>query len=418
MTRPRSKATNNDGSIWSRKNAQGRLTWYVEISDGYYPNGKRKRIRRAAPTQAAARKLRHELLHQQHQGLLTPQRLDTVRSFGTSWVTEIKPLNVRASTASDYHDRLLRYVFPHLGSVRMVELTPRHVTTWLRALSDQGFSANTINGARRILFQLCKYATRVGLTPYNPVQATDPISKPRHLSQVRPPWSLEEVTTVLTSAVDQDHLDCFLHLMLHTGIRPGEALGLRWEDIDETMDRIHITGTLKSERRITSNEHGVVRLTRNDPKTESSHRYLDSDEGINAALNRQKALQHRWKEEGGQSWVNSGYVITSMVGTPVSSSNLRKRYQRFLDEIGVRYIRLHDLRHTVARVALEAGIPLEHVSQVLGHTRIDTTKQIYAGHVPRFTKNFADTYSECLPSPPSNVPDTVEELQQIWAPST
>ena len=107
-----------------------------------------------------------------------------------------------------------------------------------------------------------------------------------------------------------------------------------------------------------------------------------------------------------------------MVGTPVSSSNLRKRYQRFLDEIGVRYIRLHDLRHTVARVALEAGILLEHVSQVLGHTRIDTTKQIYAGHVPRFTKNFADTYSECLPPPPSNVPDTVEELQQIWAPST
>lgn len=117
-------------------------------------------------------------------------------------------------------------------------------------------------------------------------------------------------------------------------------------------------------------------------------------------------------------WLESGYVITTTKGTPFNDSNLRKRYIRFLERIGVRYIRLHDIRHTVARLALDAGVPLEHLSQVLGHTRIDTTKQIYAGFVPRYTKNFIDIYGDTLPQPPSVVPDTVEDLQRIWEPST
>jgi integrase len=416
MTRPRSKAANSDGSIWSRPKKDGTLTWFVEISDGYYPSGKRKRIRRTAATQAAARKLRHELLHQQQQGLLTTKSNETVRSLGHKWVTEVKPLSIRASTASDYRYRLERYVYPHLGSVLMTELSPQHIYGWISRLKNQGYSTRTINVARTILHQLCKYSTRIGLIPYNPVVATDPVRASSGKTQVRPPWSHEEVNKVLIASLDDPRLDCFLHLLLHTGMRSGEALGLRWEDIDEVMNQLHITGTLKAERRISGSGQALVRLTRNDPKTASSRRSLDISDALRAALDRQRDHQARWRADAGSAWVQSGYVITTQEGTPFSDSNLRKRYIRFLGEIGVRYIRIHDLRHTVARLALDVGVPLEHLSQALGHTRIDTTKQIYAGYVPRYTQDFVHVYSATLPEPPSSIPDTVQELQHLWEP--
>jgi integrase len=100
----------------------------------------------------------------------------------------------------------------------------------------------------------------------------------------------------------------------------------------------------------------------------------------------------------GQNWVESGFVITSQVGTPVSLSNIRKTYINFLFANTIRYIRLHDIRHSVATLSLGLGIPIEQVSQVLGHTRIETTKSIYAQHVPRFTENFSSVLSASLPS--------------------
>jgi integrase len=202
--------------------------------------------------------------------------------------------------------------------------------------------------------------------------------------------------------------------MLWLGLRPGEALGVRWEDVDDINQKLHITGTLKSERRITTSQKGIVRLTRNAPKTKASQRSLHIGPEVHAALDRQRTRQTKWAAANGPKWQESGYLVTTRVGSPVSSSNLRKRFMRFLSSIGVRYIRMHDMRHTVAKVALNGGLPIEQVSQVLGHTRIDTTKQIYAGHVPMYTENFAAVMSTVMKSNAVHGPETVEDLQQIW----
>jgi integrase len=99
------------------------------------------------------------------------------------------------------------------------------------------------------------------------------------------------------------------------------------------------------------------------------------------------------------NWHNSGYVLTSAVGTPISAPNLRLRFKKFLTSIDVRYIRPHDLRHTVAFLVLnDANVPIEKASQALGHTRIDTTKQIYAGHVPRYNDDFIAGIASVLPT--------------------
>ena len=105
----------------------------------------------------------------------------TVQTHGLGWAREVKTGQIRPSTAADYEDHFRRYVFPYLGNVRMVD-----------------FSANTINGTRRVLFGMCKRAVRTNVIPFNPVSATDPVKRPgNEARQVKHPWSKEEIIEVL-----------------------------------------------------------------------------------------------------------------------------------------------------------------------------------------------------------------------------
>lgn len=407
----RPKARNNEGSIYTKSLKDGTVVYVVEISMGRKANGKRRRTQKTFKTLAEAKRGRVQMLKAQQEGRLTEVRNDTVCTYGLWWAREVKPQHIRETTAADYEDRLRRYVFPFLGSVRMVDLKSEHIIAWMNELKRSGKSANTINGARRVLTGLCKYAARTGVIPYNPVLATDSIRRQvGEKSQVREPWNQDEMSQVLRAVVGDSKLDCFLHLMMHTGMRPGEALGLRWKDIDLATSSLSVTGTLKQARRITLSGQGVVRTERNEPKTLASRRPISISPELSQALDRQKMYQSVARMTAKQEWVESDYVITSQVGTPISLSNLRKAYIKFLSSHKVRYIRLHDIRHSVATFSLGLGIPIEQVSQVLGHSRIETTKNIYAQYVPRFTENFASVLSASLPSAKQSLEESENTL--------
>ena len=412
----RTKARNNEGSIFKKNRKSGASVYVVEISLGKKANGKRRRTQKTFKTLEAAKKGRVEMLKAQQEGRLTEIRNDTIYTYGLWWVREVKPQHIRDTTAADYEDRLRRYIFPYLGNVRMVDLKTEHIVNWMNELRRSGKSANTINGARRVLTGLCKYAARTSVIPFNPVLATDSIRRQAgEKSQVCKPWDQDEMNQVLKAAVLNPSLDCFLHLMMHTGMRPGEVLGLRWQDVDIHSSTLFVSGTLKQARRITPSGQGVVRIERNEPKTLSSRRPITISTELHQALERQKMYQSLAKITNEENWVESGYVITTQVGTPMSLSNLRKAYIKFLSTCGIRYIRLHDIRHSVATLSLNLGVPIEQVSQVLGHTRIETTKNIYAQHVPRFTQNFAQVLSASLPSATESISALQEGPTPIFA---
>ena len=395
----KAKARNNEGSIFKKTLKDGTVMHIVVISLGIKANGKRRRTQRTFKTLAEAKRGRVQMLKAQQEGRLTEVRNDTVYTYGLLWTREVKPQHIRETTAADYEDRLRRYVFPLLGHVRMVDLKTEHIISWMNELKRSGKSTNTINGARRILTGMCKYAARTSVIPFNPVLATDSMRrKVGEKSQVHEPWNQEEMSKVLRAVVTNSKLDCFLHLMMHTGMRPGEVLGLRWQDIDDATSLLSVTGTLKQARRITPGGQGVVRMERNEPKTLASRRPITISPELGQALDRQKMYESLARITAGQNWVESGYVITTLVGTQVSLSNLRKAYIKFLSANTFRYIRLHDIRHSVATLSLGLGIPIEQVSQVLGHTRIETTKSIYAQYVPKFTENFSSVLSASLTS--------------------
>ena len=178
-------------------------------------------------------------------------------------------------------------------------------------------------------------------------------------------------------------------------MRPGEALGMLWNDIDFEKKQLQITGTLKEHRMINQDGRGIVVLERNEPKTQSSKRTLPISEALHDVLLRQRMRGDLIELTTG---IYPKYVISTSTGRPISLANLRKSYIKLLKRSQIRYIRLHDIRHTVAFLSLNnAETPIEQTSQALGHTRIDTTKQIYAGYVPRYNNEFIRDLSAFLP---------------------
>ena len=395
MASKRLKAPNGEGSVFQRPGSGGK-PWVAEVTMGRSASGKPRRIRRSAATRAEANKLRREMIRQRDQGQLNPRTRQTVATFARYWIDDVKSHEVRATTASGYDDLLQRYVLPTLGSMAMADLQAHNIQHLLTHLRDRGLAKATVKQVRSILSGLCKHAALMQVIAHNPVLST-PTIKTSASARAKPTevWTPEEAQKAL-QAVTGTEVEIFLLLMLYTGMRPGEALGLRWQDIDKAHKTLIVTGTLKDHRHVTPTGQGTVVTVRNPPKTAASHRQLPIPEMLWRALEGFAMRQDIYRVTNADTWQETGYVLTTKNGTPMQATNLRRRLNRLLQEAGVRTVRLHSMRHFVARSALEQDIPLEHVSQALGHTRLDTTKQIYAGYVQHLNDQFSEKLADFI----------------------
>lgn len=376
----------SDGSIWQGTTRSGKTVWFIEVKIGVKANGQPRMTRRQAETKAAAIKLRQELNSLKSRGQLNQRSNITVADYGRYWSREVKPNSVKVHTATGYEWLLTKYVYPYLGKRKMADLTYPMVQDWMNDLLACGYGHSTVNSARSVLGQISKQAMREGILSTNPVALTVKVKKQiGDKTQVRDPWTKEEAQKALQVSKGTD-MDLFVHLCLHLGLRHGEALGLTYEAIDFEKRTIQVKFTLKDERRITGSGQGIVRIRLQEPKTKASIRTLVISDTLYESFERHKMAQTVRRLKAGKDWKESGLVITTTTGTPVSQPNNLKRFKDWVKLNNLRYIRIHDLRHTFGTLALEGDIPLEQVSQVMGHSDIGITKKIYAPSVRGFNE--------------------------------
>ncbi|WP_130332571.1 tyrosine-type recombinase/integrase [Micromonospora kangleipakensis] len=152
------------------------------------------------------------------------------------------------------------------------------------------------------------------------------------------------------------------------GLRRGEALGLRWEDVDLVEGIIFVRQTL---------QRLGGQLVFGPVKSDESERIIALPVPCLTALRQHRVAQDAERKIAGKDWKDSGLIFTTGIGTPIEPRNLNRHFGRLLDRAGLRRIRSHDLRHSCATLLYEQGVPIEKIQDILGHSSPTITKLIY-----------------------------------------
>jgi integrase len=227
-------------------------------------------------------------------------------------------------------------------------------------------------------------ATRWGSIARNVVALTSaPRVQRRQISTLSP-----EQTRLLLDAAIEDDLSAVYVLAISTGMRQGELLALKWQDINLDGASVHIRSTLHRTK------SGFVF---NEPKTSRSRRQVVLTQTAVAALRRHRVAQAERRLEMGAYWQDQDLVFTNEIGGPVDAGNLRNRsFSPLLQRAALPKIRFHDLRHTAATLMLSRGIHPKVVSEMLGHSQIAITLDLYSHVTPTMQRDAAQLMDQVL----------------------
>lgn len=302
----------------------------------------------------------------------------TIDEVATSWL-HAKALVTRPNTLAQRTYLVDRFIRPTLGSVRIKDLTPLHVQralqVWLATPRQQSpkkrpdpaetplVSVHTAVKAYQIAAMILDQAVKWEMVSRNVVRLVDPPSIPKRLPTW---WSVEEARQFLAVAPSHMHGVVYV-LALLTGLRKGELLGLRWQDIDWTA------GTLTV--RQNQDSHHVREFAA--PKTQAGRRTIALDANTLELLRAHQTAQKRQRLAVGPAWQDWDLVCCTGIGSPLSARNVSRDFDKLQTQAGVPRIRFHDLRHTHGSLLREHGADLRIIADRLGHTQVSFTAQVY-----------------------------------------
>jgi integrase len=361
------KRANGDGDIWPRRNKAGQITSY---RGAYYgPDGKRRYV--SGKTKEDARRKLRKARGDADRGLVSDGGNVKLSAYLKRWLNDSVRGSVKPITHESYAMLVNKHVVPAMGNVRLSNLTPAHLQGFYRSKLDAGLSPRTVQYLHVVLHRALKQALRWGLVPRNVAEAVDPPKVPRKdVTPLSP-----EQARVFLEAARGDRLEALYVLAVHPGMRQGELLALRWEDVDL--------------------ERGVVRVR--GTKTARSRRTVKLSQGASEALSSHLTRQLSEIDRAGYAWRENGLVFATPIGTPLNRHNLTQRsFRPLLMRAGLPRIRFHDLRHTCATLLLSRGQQAKFVQEMLGHATIAITLDTYSHVLPGMGDGLADAMDEAL----------------------
>ena len=289
----------------------------------------------------------------------------TVAAHIERWISAtLAASDRRPSTREGYRILLRRHVVPHIGGRRLRDLTPGDVEA-LTLLLSESLAPSTVRQTYTALRLVLDTAERDGLVRRNVAALVDRPRVPKREAVAFTPGQV----AALRAAAARHRFAPLLDLVAFTGLRIGEALALRWQDVDS--DQLRVTATL------TRGEHGMERT---NPKTEAGWRIVPLVPEAAAALRARKTTLAGERLRAGSAWTDNGLVFTTEAGTPLDDRNALRWFHRIRAKAGIEAGSWHSLRHAAATELLQAGVPMPTVSAILGHGSITVTVDLY-GHV-------------------------------------
>lgn len=304
-------------------------------------------------------------------------------------------LNKRTDISIDTKYYYMSYYNNHildskLGKLQLTEITTSSIEDFIFELlekeSDKGtkLSSSFVNLVLNFVNTSLNYAVRKKIISSNPAKYAD---RPRIAKKDMKYWSVNDVRKFLSGFDDRCRIIFFL--AIYTGMRIGESLGLRMDDIDLENRRIYIRQILISRNK---------RL-KAGAKTQSSNRSISISNHVVAEIAKHMKLIQTEKMNMREAYFDRGLLICNKDGRPMDDSYSRKLFIKFIKKTGVPLIRIHDLRHTFASLLLQAGQHPKVVQEMLGHSNIRLTMDTYSHLTPNMQVDAADALESILNAP-------------------
>ncbi len=306
------------------------------------------------------------------------------------WLPTLETLELRPNTKLAYRLQVEKRIVPKIGEIPLQRLTYSDVVKMhARLATEDGprghpLSPATRRGVLAVLHKALGEAVKAGLLRANPA---DEVKYPRVERKRRlNTWDEAEMDKFLR-ATRSDRLSPLWILLAKTGLRRGEALGLTWEDIDLKGDPDH---DVQPSVYVQRSRHQVGYQVIEGPLKGGDGRHIGIGAGTVAALRSWKAMQNAERLQWGSAWQDTGHVFTRENGEPWHPNKVTESFGEAVKAAKVKRIRVHDLRHTHATLALKAGEHPRVVQERLGHKSITITMDIYSHCLPGMQRGLAE----------------------------
>lgn len=369
----------NEGSIFERDDGR----WCAVLNLGW-EGGRRRRKYVYGATAAEVQEQLLKARTDHAAGLPVSTDRQTVEHFLRDWLENSVRPSVRVATYRSYEQTVRNHLILELGRLPLRKLGPQHVRAMLNRKLAAGLSARSVAYLRVVLRAALNQARKWNLVARNVAELVEPPKCERFRIE---PLSPEQARALLEAAKGT-RLEALYAVALACGLRMGEVLGLRWQDVDLEQDRVAVSQALQRQK-----GRGLV-LT--ETKTDRSRRTIALPAPLVAALRAHRVHQLEERLAAGSRWQESGLVFTSSVGTPIEPRNLFRSFKAALNRAGLPDIRFHDLRHSAASLMLAQGVPLRVVMEVLGHSSISLTANTYSHVMPSLVQDATEKVAGVL----------------------
>ncbi|MBX5456606.1 MAG: site-specific integrase [Thermogemmatispora sp.] len=366
--RRRKRRGHGEGSIFERKSDRKsrKKPWVAQVT---LETGKKKTVgyfRTRQEAQVALRKALNEL----EQGTVLLGRDQSVRDYLEHWLEYVHKPSIRLTTYLLYQRILHTHILPALGNIPLRRLQPEHIERLYAAKREEGLAPKTLSNIHKLLHVALRDAVRRGKVARN---VLDMVKAPQEFSPERSPLTSDQAA-LLAAAIKQHSLEALFLLAIMTGMRQGELLALRWQDVDLVRGRLQVLRTVSYKA-----GHGFVET---ETKTRKSRRSIFLPPLAIETLKAHQARQLEARLKAGDRWKEMDLVFCTQNGNFLTDSFVRRQYYQLLDQAGLPRIHFHDLRHSAATILLALGVPIKVVQELLGHSHVNTTLSIYFHVLP------------------------------------
>lgn len=381
--KPRSKA-NGEGTIWQEKR-NGKTYYRGAYVIGYDADGKPLRKLFSSYKKQDVIDKMADYKSQMNNGLIPTSDKMTLEQWFHTWLFEFRINNLKDTSFERYEGVYRNYIKgTSLGKKKLIEVRTADIQAYYNMLSEQGKSTNVIKTLNKHLKTCMNDAIKQGYIMRNycslvtmPKNTTNELEDDNEITFFTP-----EQQQQFLDSLDKHRNKALFVLALGSGLRLGELMGLKWEDIDLKNNTISVTRAISQLSKVAKDGSRTWSILEHPPKTKSSIRTIPIPSNVSKELKRHKKQQDKEILKHGDLYQKNGLVFCTELGNYIDTRNLTRSYARALAKADIQHKKFHSMRHTYATRLFEADVPIKTVQKLMGHSDITTTMNIYTHVMP------------------------------------